>query len=65
MKAAVCVQTAATKPTTPDLVVATYSIEDISDFIDPLPLQACVELTLRLLTSFYPSPLVQLVRGLS
>ena len=54
-KAASCVKTAAAKPTTPDFVVPTRSpispLEDISDMLDRLPLQACVELTRRLLTS--------------
>ena len=39
-----------TKPTTPVLVVPTNTIEEFSDLLDRLPLQACVELTRRLLT---------------
>jgi len=50
-KAAASVKTAAAKPTTSDLVVPTSPLEDISDLLDRLPLQACVELTRRLLTS--------------
>jgi len=54
-KAAASVKTAATKPTTPDLVVPTQiptsPLEDISDLLDRLSLQACVELNRRLLTS--------------
>jgi hypothetical protein len=45
----------AAKPTTPELVVPTQPssspLEDISDLLGRLPLQACVELTRRLLTS--------------
>jgi hypothetical protein len=54
-KVAASVKTAATKPTTPVLVVPTYPLEEISD-LDRLPLQACVELTRRLLTSIYYLP---------
>ena len=54
-KAAESVKTAAAKPTTPELVVPTQSststLEDISDLLDHLPIQACEELTRRLLTS--------------
>ena len=50
-KVAASVKTAATKPTIPLLVVPTNPLEDISDLLDRLPLQACVELTRRLLTS--------------
>ena len=54
-KAAASVKTAAAKPTTPELVVPTQSctspLDDISDLLDHLPIQACVELTRRLLTS--------------
>jgi hypothetical protein len=54
-KAAASVKTAAAKPTNPDLVVPTQTssstLENISDHPDHLPLQACVELTRRLLTS--------------
>jgi hypothetical protein len=53
-KAAASVKTAVTKPKTPDLVVPTQSstsqLEAISDLLDSLTLQACVELTCRLLT---------------
>ena len=53
-KVVASVKTAATKPTTPVLVVPNQSttnpLEEISD-LDRLPLQACVELTRRLLTS--------------
>jgi len=58
-KAAASVKTVAAKPTTPDLVVPTQSptspLEDISDLLDRL-LQACVELTRRLLTSISSLP---------
>ena len=54
-KAASSVKTAATKPTTPELLVPTQTstspLEDISDLHDHLPIQACVELTRRLVTS--------------
>jgi hypothetical protein len=54
-KAAASVKPAAAKPTTPDLVVptqsSTYPLEEISHLLDRLPLQACVELTRRFLTS--------------
>jgi hypothetical protein len=50
----------ATKPTTPDLVIPTLScnstFEDISDLLDRLPIQACVQLTRRLLTSISSLP---------
>jgi outer membrane biosynthesis protein TonB len=59
-KAAASVKTAAAKPTTPDLVVPTQCptspLEDISDLLDRLPLQACVELTRQLLTSISSLP---------
>ena len=59
-KVVACVKTAATKPTTPVLVVPNQSntnpLEEISDLLDRLPLQACVELTRRLLTSFSSLP---------
>ena len=45
------VKTAATKPTVPVLVVPTNPLEQISDLLDRLPIQTCVELTRRLLTS--------------
>ena len=48
-------QSAAAKTTTSDLVVPTqiptYPLEEISDLLDRLSLQACVELTRRFLTS--------------
>jgi len=50
-KVASSVNTAVTKPKTPVLVVPTNPLEEISDILDRLPLQACVELTRRLLTS--------------
>ena len=50
------VKTAATKPTIPVLVVPTNPLEEISDLIDRLPLQACVKLTRQLLTSFSSLP---------
>ena len=59
-KVAASVKTAATKPTTPVLVVPTQSptnpLEEISDLLDHLPLQACVELTCWLFTSFSSLP---------
>ena len=59
-KVAAGVKTAATKPTTPVLVVPnqrpTNPLEEISDLLDRLPLQACVELTRRLLTSISSLP---------
>jgi len=55
-KVAASVKTAATKPTTPDLVVTTNILEAFSDLLDRLPLQACVELTRRLLTSISSVP---------
>ena len=55
-KVAASVKTAATKPTTPILVVPTNPLEEISDLLDRLPLQACVELTRRLLTSISSLP---------
>ena len=48
---AASVKSAATKPTSPVLVVPTIPLEEISDLLDRPPLQACVELTRRLLTS--------------
>ena len=50
-KVVASVKTAATKPTTPVLVVLTNPLEEISDLLDRLPIQTCVELTRRLLTS--------------
>jgi len=59
-KVVASVNTAETKPTTTVLVVPNQSptnpLEKISDFLDRLPLQACVELTRRLLTSFSSLP---------
>jgi hypothetical protein len=59
-KAASSVKTAAVKHTTPELVVPTQSstspLEVTSDLLDRLPLQACVELTRRLLTSISSLP---------
>ena len=54
-KAAASVKTAAAKPSTRELVVpnqsSTSPLEVISDLLDHLPIQACVELTHLLLTS--------------
>jgi hypothetical protein len=59
-KAAASVKTAGAKPSTPKLVVPsqcpTSPLEEISDLLDHLPLQACVELTRRLLTSISSLP---------
>jgi hypothetical protein len=59
MKAAASVRTAAAKPTTPEQVVPTppsaSPLKDITD-LDLLPLQACVELTRRLLKSISSLP---------
>jgi hypothetical protein len=59
-KAAASVKTAAAKITTPDLVVPTKSstspLEEISDLLYHLPIQACVELTRRILTSISSLP---------
>jgi len=55
-KVVASVKTAATKPTTPVLVVPTNPLDEISDLLDRLPLQACVQLTRRLLTSFSSLP---------
>ena len=53
-------KTASAKPTTPELVVHTQTsnspVDDISDLLDHLPTQACVELTRRLLTSISSLP---------
>ena len=53
-------KTVAAKPTTPELVVPTQTsnspLEDISDLLDHLPIQACVELTRRFLTSISSLP---------
>jgi hypothetical protein len=55
-QAAASVKPPAAKSTTPKLVVpnqiSTTPLEEISDFLDLLPIPACVELTRRLLTSF-------------
>jgi len=50
-KIAASVKTAATKPPTSVLVVPINPLEEISDLLDRLPLQTCVEQTRRLLTS--------------
>jgi len=50
-KLAASVKTGATKPTNPGLVLPTVPLKEISDLLDCLPLQACEELTNRLLTS--------------
>ena len=55
-KVAASVKTAVTKPTIPVLVVPTNPLEEISDLLDRLPIQACVELTRRLLTSITSLP---------
>ena len=55
-KVVASVKTAATKPSIPVLVVPTNPLEEISDLLDRLPLQACVELTRRLLTSISSLP---------
>ena len=59
----------AAKPTNPELLVPTNSsnspMENISDLLDHLPIQACMELTRRLLTSISPSPQGQPAHGLS
>ena len=59
-KAAATVKTAAATPKKPNLVVPTQRytspLEEISDFLEHLPLHACVELTRRLLTSISSLP---------
>jgi hypothetical protein len=54
------VETAAAKPTTPNLVVpnqnTTSPLNEISDCLDHLPLDVCVQLTRRLLTSIFFLP---------
>jgi hypothetical protein len=59
-KAAQSTQSAAAKTSTPTLVVPTQSsaspLEEISDLLDVLPIQACVELTRQLLTSVSSLP---------
>ena len=59
-KASMVVKFAAAKPTTPELVVPTrYStspLEEISYLLDHLPIQACEELTRRLLPSISSLP---------
>ena len=51
-------KTAAAKPTILELVFPTQTytspLEDIYDPLDHLPIQACLELTRRLLTSISP-----------
>jgi hypothetical protein len=60
MKAPASVKTMAAKPKTNNLVVTpqphTSALENISDLLDNLPLQACVELTRWLLTSIPSLP---------
>jgi len=60
-KAAASVKPAAATPTTPSLVVPTQSptspLEEISDLLDHIPLHACMELTLWLLTSISSLPI--------
>ena len=55
-KVVASVKTVATKPTNPVLVFRTNPLEEISDLLDRLTLQACVELTRRLLTSINSLP---------
>ena len=59
-KPAASVKTAAGKPTTHELVVpnqtSTSPLEDNSDLLDHLHIQACVDLTRRLLTSISSLP---------
>jgi hypothetical protein len=59
-KAAAGVESAAAKPITPKLVVPTQSstspLEEISDLVHQLPIQACVVLFRRLLTSVSSLP---------
>jgi hypothetical protein len=59
-KKAASVKTAGAKPTTSALVVPIQSptspLEEISDLLDHLPIQECVELTSRLLTSISSLP---------
>jgi hypothetical protein len=59
-KAAASAQSASAKSITPKLVVLTQNstspLEEISDLLNLLPIQACVELTRRLLTSVSSLP---------
>jgi hypothetical protein len=59
-KVAQSTQSAAAKPSTPKLVFPTQSpaspLEEISDLLDVLPIQTCVELTRRVLTSLSSLP---------
>jgi hypothetical protein len=68
-KKAASVKTVAAKPTTSERVVPTQyttsPLEEVSDLLDHLPIQACVELTRRLLTSISSLPTGQPARGLS
>jgi hypothetical protein len=68
-KAGASAKSAAAKSTTPKLVVptqsSTFPLEEISDLLDLLPIQACVELIRRLLTSVSSLPQGQPARGLS
>jgi hypothetical protein len=61
-KSAASFKTAAANLTTPNLVVptprSTSLIEVISDLLDHLPLHACVELTVWLLTSISSLPIM-------
>jgi hypothetical protein len=67
-KAGASFKTAPAKPSTPNLVVPSHCptspLEEISDLLDHLPLQACVELTRRLLASISFLPTGQPARGL-
>ena len=55
-KVAAGFKTAATKPTTPVLVVPTNPLEEISYLLERLPLKPCVELTCWLLKSIFSLP---------
>lgn len=59
-KEAASVETAAAKHTTTNLVFppqsSTSTLDEISDLLDHLPLQACTKLTSRLLTSISSLP---------
>ena len=59
-KATASVKNVAAKPTTPELVFPTQPptspLEEISDLLNDLPIQACLELTRRLLTSLSSLP---------
>ena len=64
-KVAASVKNAATKPTNIVLVVPTNPLEEISDLLDRLLLQACVELNRWLLMSIFSLPQGQPAHGLS